>query len=62
MLKMNLKNTKKKTRGLCFLDTVEEHISGQRGLFFCSLPLDAIINGREQRDGGANQISARMST
>ncbi|TNN86083.1 hypothetical protein EYF80_003500 [Liparis tanakae] len=25
-------------------------------------PLNAIINGREQRDGGANQISARMST
>lgn len=30
---------------------MEEHITGQRGLFFCSLPLDAIINGREQRDG-----------
>lgn len=28
-----------------------EDRSGQRGLFFCSLPLDAIINGREQRDG-----------
>lgn len=37
--------------GLCYLDTVEEHLTGQRGLFFCSLPLDAIINGREQRDG-----------
>lgn len=29
---------------------VEAHGSGQRGLFFCSLPLDAIINGREHRD------------
>lgn len=48
-----LKMTKnaKKMHGLWFLDTVEEHLSGQRGLFFCSLPLDAIINGREQRDG-----------
>lgn len=42
---------REKTLGLCCLDTVEEHIAGQRGLFFCSLPLDAIINGREQRDG-----------
>lgn len=39
------------TAGLCCLDSVEEHIAGQRGLFFCSPPLDAIINGREQRDG-----------
>lgn len=30
---------------------VEAHRSEQRGLFFCSLPLDAIINGREHRDG-----------
>lgn len=27
------------------------HNWAERGLFFCSLPLDAIINGREQRDG-----------
>lgn len=43
------KNTEK-TPGLCCLDT-EANITEQRGLFFCSLPLDAIINGREQRDG-----------
>lgn len=43
------KNTEKKLEIRC-LDTVE-NITGQRGLFFCSLPLDAIINGREQRDG-----------
>lgn len=49
VLKMNI--NREKTRGLCCLNTVEEHITGQRGLFFCSLPLDAIINGREQRDG-----------
>lgn len=43
------KNTEK-TLGIWCLDTVEDK-TGQRGLFFCSLPLDAIINGREQRDG-----------
>lgn len=36
------------------LDT-EDSVSGQRGAVFSSaaLPLDAIINGREQRDVGS---------
>lgn len=50
-IKFEINKNCEKTPGLCCLDMVEEHIAGQRGLFFCSLPLDAIINGREQRDG-----------
>lgn len=47
---LKINKNREKTLGLWCLDTVE-NITVQRGLFFCSLPLDAIINGREQRDG-----------
>lgn len=46
----DMNKSREKTAALWCLDTAED-TSGQRGLFFCSLPLDAIINGRERRDG-----------